>query len=266
MAELVVANFNVHGGVDGWGRPFDVVAACLSLGADLLVLEENWAPEDGDSLAARVATAGGYELHEAALSHAIMFRPAPNPGRGWDPGHPRGRSRALFVGDPSRLARVRQRRPEPVTLGTWGIAVLSRPKMTSAETIELGRLRRDRAELRAAVSVEVDLAGSRCRVVGTHMAHFVHGSPLLMGRLRQHLPAAGEAGVLAGDMNFWGPPVTASLPHWRRAVRARTYPAWRPHSQIDHILVTEPVRVLDAGALAVEGSDHRPVRARLAFD
>jgi hypothetical protein len=44
MDGLVVASFNVHGGVDGFGRPFDVIAACGELDADLVVLQESWSP------------------------------------------------------------------------------------------------------------------------------------------------------------------------------------------------------------------------------
>jgi endonuclease/exonuclease/phosphatase family metal-dependent hydrolase len=69
--------------------------------------------------------------------------------------------------------------------------------------------------------------------------------------------------VLAGDFNFWGPGVAMVLPGWRRAVTGRTYPAHRPHSQIDHVLVNERIEVLRGEVLPANDSDHRPVRARL---
>ncbi len=43
----------------------------------------------------------------------------------------------------------------------------------------------------------------------------------------------------------------------------RTWPAWRPHSQIDHILVRGALRPVDGRVLPDSGSDHRPVRAEL---
>ena len=49
-----------------------------------------------------------------------------------------------------------------------------------------------------------------------------------------------------------------------RAVFGRTYPAHRPHSQIDHVLVNAHVEILGGEVLPACGSDHRPVRARLA--
>ena len=47
-------------------------------------------------------------------------------------------------------------------------------------------------------------------------------------------------------MNLWGPPVSSFFRGWRRAVIGRTWPAHRPHSQLDHVLVTPAGRVVDA--------------------
>ena len=148
--------------------------------------------------------------------------------------------------------------------GTWGIALLSRLPVRRVEIVQLARLRRDSAERRSAVLAELEVGTSSVTVVGTHLAHLTHGSPLLVQRLRHTLPAPGQAAVLAGDMNFWGPPLSLALPGWRRAVKARTYPSWRAHSQIDHIFVTGAVEVISGGSLAVGNSDHLPLRARLA--
>jgi endonuclease/exonuclease/phosphatase (EEP) superfamily protein YafD len=73
--------------------------------------------------------------------------------------------------------------------------------------------------------------------------------------------------VVAGDCNFWGPPVVILLADgWRRTVTGRTWPARRPHSQIDQVLVRPgDVRVLDAEVGADVGSDHRPLRVRVAW-
>ena len=69
--------------------------------------------------------------------------------------------------------------------------------------------------------------------------------------------------MVAGDCNLWGPGVVSVFPGWRRAVRGRTYPAPRPHSQIDHVLVRDDVEIVSGEVLAATPSDHRPVRARL---
>ncbi len=267
MPELVIATFNVHAGVDGWGRPFDVVAACKEIDADVLFLQENWMPEQGESLAFLVGAAQGYEVHEARLSDAMLLEPTPRPGRRWGPSRRDHRSaRPLWVTDAETLTRVRgRRRASGASFGGWGLAMLSRLPTRRVETVELGRLSRDYPRLRAALFAEVEVGDVELTVVGTHLAHFVHGSPILLNTLRRKLPEAGRPGVVVGDMNFWGPPVSLALPGWHRAVRARTYPSWRPHSQIDHILVTRPVKVVSAESVAVGRSDHLPLRARLAL-
>jgi len=80
MPAVVVATYNVHGGVDGWGRPFDVVDACRRIDADVLVLQECWTPEGGVSTAERVAGA----LHRVAAVLAerqvLAEGPAGQPG------------------------------------------------------------------------------------------------------------------------------------------------------------------------------------------
>lgn len=56
MPEIVVATFNVHAGIDGWGEPFDVVASCADLDADVLLMQETWTPTGG--VGTRVARGG----------------------------------------------------------------------------------------------------------------------------------------------------------------------------------------------------------------
>jgi len=265
MPQLVVATFNIHAGTDGWGTPFDVVASCAELDADVLLLQETWTPEGGEGLASQVASSLGYESHEVPLADALFLKSVTGPGKRWGPRNPR-RDRSLWVGEAENLARLPRTRWDQARRGTWGIALLSRLPVTGVEAIELGRLRRDPAQRRSAVLAEVAVDSTSMTVVGTHLAHFTHGSPILLERLRSRLPAAGQPGVLAGDMNFWGPPLSLGLPGWRRAVRARTYPSWRAHSQIDHIFVTRAVEVISGAPVAVGRSDHLALQARLAID
>jgi len=72
----------------------------------------------------------------------------------------------------------------------------------------------------------------------------------------------GTPQILAGDFNFWGPPVAMLMPGWDRPVRGRTYPSHRPHSQIDHVLVRGGIESIEGEVLAATPSDHRPARAR----
>ncbi len=269
-APFRVATFNAHAGVDGWGRPYDVEAACRLIDADVLVLEENWAPAEGPSLAARVAGALGYETREHALAGGRLAGPHPSADARWMRSFDwRGRSHAIFLDSERPFARrvARSSRFVAAGPGRWGIAVLSRLPITATEVVELGRLARDRAR-RAALVVTVD-TGVPVTVIGTHMSHLTYGAPRQFVRLARAVEAevGAEVGerpaVLAGDMNLWGPPVGLLLPGWRRAIRAKTWPSWRPHSQVDHVLVRGPIGVVGGEVLEPVGSDHRPVRVTL---
>jgi len=282
----VVANFNVHAGVDGWGRPFDVVAGCRPIDADVLVLEECWTPEasatdrpsersgtdraNSTGTAEAVATALGYERYELTLATGRRAQPRPEANERWMQSMDwRGASHAIYLDQHRPMPPSIGRSPRFVEAspGRWGIAVLTRLPVVDHQEIDLGRLRRDRAR-RAALLVRLDVGGGRTlTVVGTHMTHLSYGSPLQFTRLRHLLaPLVGDGpAVLVGDMNLWGPPVAALMPGWHRIVRGKTWPAWRPHSQVDHILARGPVRALRGEVLAMAGSDHRPVRAQLTL-
>ncbi len=274
MRRVVVASYNVHGGVDGWGRTFDELDACRRIDADVLMLQESWAPDGGEPMAERVARALGYHAIELTFARGrILAAPddaSPRWGpRMWSPSlHglrlDRRRDRAKRRGDaphPRRPASVR---------GTWSIAVLSRLPVTGSHTVDLGKLPTDPAR-RGAIVVDLDTGGGDApvRVVGTHLAHLSQGSPRHIASLRRTLNALTPVPcVLAGDMNMWGPPLLALLPGWTRAVRGRTWPTWTswPVAQPDHILVRGGVRVEVGEVLPIKGSDHLPVRAALVID
>jgi len=119
---------------------------------------------------------------------------------------------------------------------------------------------------RAAIVVDVTAEGVPLSIVGTHMSHLQYGSHRHYGTLNTLLRShARPNAVLLGDMNLWGPPVRAFLRDWHRAVKGRTWPAWSPHSQIDHILVRGNVQVGVGSVLPDAGSDHLPVRAELVL-
>jgi endonuclease/exonuclease/phosphatase family metal-dependent hydrolase len=264
-ASLTVATFNLHLGVDGWGRPFDVVAGCRSLDADVLVLQESWAPSDRTPSTARLVAAElGYRVvAEEDLARGRLYRPLATPARRWGPRA--APLRKSFQLDGERWARAAGPPDRPSEPGRWGVALLSRVAVGPVSVIPLGKLRRDAAR-RVVLACTVDLDGGPVQLFGTHMSHITHGSHLQYRRLARELPPVTTAAVLTGDMNLWGPPVRAYFPGWRRAVTAPTWPAHRPHSQLDHVLVTPPVRVVDARVAPFSGSDHLPVVVRLALD
>jgi endonuclease/exonuclease/phosphatase family metal-dependent hydrolase len=155
---------------------------------------------------------------------------------------------------------------DPATIGRTAIAILSRLPSTRVAKLPVGQVFADPARERGALHVELDVDGMAVDLVGVHLtSRLPHGPPIQMARLLPQLPPPGRHAVVAGDHNFWGPGVVTFLRGWQRAVRGRTWPAGRPHSQIDHILVRPGTRVVRGEVLPDVGSDHRPVRAVLQF-
>jgi endonuclease/exonuclease/phosphatase family metal-dependent hydrolase len=148
--------------------------------------------------------------------------------------------------------------------GTTGVAVMSRFPSERRGVLPLPKVWGDPARRRGALHVEIDVDGHPVDLVAVHLtSRLPHGPVIQMRHLWPQLPPPTRTAIVAGDHNFWGPGVVASLPRWRRAVRGRTWPAPRPHSQIDHILVRDGTRVVSSEVLPDVGSDHRPVRAHL---
>jgi endonuclease/exonuclease/phosphatase family metal-dependent hydrolase len=259
----------VHAGIDGWGRPFDVVGACAAFDADVLVLEESWTSDGQKGTADEVAATLGYACIEHPLARGRRAGPHPDANGRWMRSFDwRGASHAIYLDSERPFSHrvTSSTRFAAATPGSWGLAVLTRLPVLGHEVIELGRLRRDRAR-RAAIVVRLEVDGQPLAVAGTHMTHLSYGSPIHFRRLHRLLGDAVGNGpaVLVGDMNLWGPPLVALLPGWRRAVKATTWPAWRPHSQVDHVLLHGAVRAVGGRALPTAGSDHRPVEALVAL-
>jgi endonuclease/exonuclease/phosphatase family metal-dependent hydrolase len=267
---LSIANYNMHCGMDGWGRPYDFIAAISALRSDVIVLEEAWTPEgEGEGgQAAEAARALGYQVVTHSVGHGRRVRPQPDAGASWiaQPSW-RDANRALYMDERRAMSvhvqtMARWKEAEP---GAMGIAVLVRPELPieASRLVHLRALWADPLR-RAAIVVDLTVEGRPISVAGTHMSHLVYGSPRNFAELRRQLRTeARPDAVLAGDMNAWGPVVTLFMRGWRRAVLGKTWPAWRPHSQIDHILVRGALRPGAGQVFPHAGSDHRPVRAEL---
>ncbi|MGH9045318.1 MAG: endonuclease/exonuclease/phosphatase family protein [Acidimicrobiales bacterium] len=266
--EFVAASFNVHAGVDGWGRSHDVLGVCQSIDADLLVMQESWRPQGGESIAGLVASELGYQLCEVQLAQARLAQPQAGATDRWlGPLGWRTAGHAILLHSerPLRARVTRSQTWATAAPGSWELAVLSRLPVMESRVLPLAQLSRDRAK-RAVVATVVDVGGCKIGFAGTHMSHLSHGSALHFRAVAKMLDGVFEdiPVVFAGDMNLWGPPIHAFMGQWRRAVKGKTWPAWRPHSQLDHLLV-RGLEVRAAGVWPVSGSDHRPVWARLAL-
>jgi endonuclease/exonuclease/phosphatase family metal-dependent hydrolase len=267
---LSIANFNMHCGMDGWGRPYDYLGAIAALDADVIALEEAWTA-DGDSTGGQAEQAArhlGYQVVKHDVGAGRRIQPQADADHRWiaQPST-RDRNRALYIDSVRPLNRgvqslTRWQEAEP---GSMGIAVLVRPEIPieASRLLQLHVLRADRLR-RAAIVVDITVDDRPISVGGIHMSHLLYGSPHNFAELRRRLRTeARPDAILAGDMNSWGPLVQLFMRDWRRAVIGRSWPAWRPHSQIDHILVRGAVRPFAGAVLPDAGSDHRPIRAEV---
>lgn len=242
MAEVTLGSFNLHmgRGTGGHDAPFyDVVAAVKEIDTDVLIVQEGWVPDAADGNIVEIADALDYEVAAsftvARASRREQVRLMTREGGGGD--------------------------------GDWVIAILSRLPVCQSNVVRLEpQLRRDPGR-RALLVVETSVDGAAFGVVGTHLPLLKDPVWRLAPAIRAALPPLDAPAAFGGDMNMWGWCVERLLPvGWRRAVRGRSYPAHRPHSQTDHILVTPVVEVVESDVIPqTTMSDHRPVRARLRF-
>ncbi|MGQ0824004.1 MAG: endonuclease/exonuclease/phosphatase family protein [Actinomycetota bacterium] len=235
---FTVAAFNAHWGfvraAARRGEPFDVSALVRGFDADVVVVPESFRFADGTTVLDGIA-ADGYEIQSRKFS--------------W-------------------LGTHNRHQDNPPVDGHWELAVCSRLAVREWREIQMARVFRDHVdEIRRAIVAIVDVDGVGVPIVGLHTSSklWYAGPVMHLRSLRSALPDLSTPAVIAGDHNLWGPGVCALLPGWRRAVRGRTWPGHRPHSQLDHILVSKRIEVLAGEVLAENGSDHRPVRARLAL-
>jgi endonuclease/exonuclease/phosphatase family metal-dependent hydrolase len=257
--------FNCHGAIDGRGRAFDLVARCAGFDADLVVLPEYFLPDDRDAAPfLDLGALHGYQLHFRPFARARLHLQPDAKGASWGPVvSERGlRPLRLETTRAPRRGPRRARAAQRVT-GAWGLALISRQALREVREVELPVLVREPAR-RAVVVCAIGEGDEALRVVAAHLGHLSHGSVRQIGVLRRTLGALEGPVVCCGDMNCFGPLLVPQLPGFRRAVRGRTWPAWRPIAQPDHVLVNEHLDVLRAKVLDAAGSDHRPVSALIA--
>ncbi len=260
-----VVTCNLHGGVDGWGRPTGALAHVLALNADVLVCPETWRGDDGEDQFTRVLADPDLRGHFVPLARAERAV-TERAGRGWQPltAHLTGEHGLYFTEhrDLSRWQRMRRRttRLEP---GAWGLALYTRLEVEAMRDVALPRQPRERVR-RGLIIADLRDGDRPLRVIAVHGPHLSHGSFRTYRDVRRiaEQTEPPRPTLLVGDFNSWRPPLRVFFPGWRSTARARTWPARHPHSQIDHILARGPWRVRDAGATN-GGSDHRALRVDL---
>ncbi|WP_067501865.1 endonuclease/exonuclease/phosphatase family protein [Actinoplanes sp. TFC3] len=232
---LTLASLNLHCGLDHNGLPYPVTPAIAALDTDIVVVQENWRPDGERSLARQAATDCGYQAY--AEINVIT-----------------GRS----------LAELGVAGNAPGTeTGAWGLAIMSRVPWRGLSAMSLGAARGDVVGARRALIADLPVGqdGGLLRVVDVHLTHRLAHGPAQLGRLLAALDSTVPT-VIAGDLNMCRPTVYLAGPY-RPVVRGRTWPAYRPIAQIDHVLAGPGVMARNAGVAAGVGSDHLPVRVEL---
>src|SRR5262249_54588434 len=160
---------------------YDLPAVLRGFGADVIVLQESFAPDDAPAAVQKVAAELGADVFELPFGRAVAT-PWPHIIRG------RG-------------------------LGRIGIAVFSRVPARGGGGRRLGRVPLDPVRVgRSALHLVLDVAGREVDLVAVHLtSRLPYGPPMQMRRLRSQLPT-GRATIVAGDFNFWGPGVGLLFP------------------------------------------------------
>jgi endonuclease/exonuclease/phosphatase family metal-dependent hydrolase len=235
--EVTVAAYNAHWGVGRYGASrgvrFDVAEAVRSFDADIVVVPEAWRDDDGKSDLDPL-TGDGYHVETVELIPLARR-------------HDHGRDTV-----PSG--------------GGWELGLCSRFPVTARREIAMGHVPTDPAGPRYALQCSLDVEGQSIDIIGLHTSSklWLLGPVRHILTLRRELDHEGWVPhIIAGDFNFWGPPIDVMLPRWRRTARGPTYPSRRPHSQIDHVLVRRDIEVVAAEVLPATPSDHLPIRAQL---
>lgn len=269
MTELqtfTVGNFNVHAGIDGWGRRFDAVAACERIGADILVVEEDWVADDPEeSIAAVLAKRQDYTILTASSGIGRRLLPPADeskiPSR-WAPFRIAGKPKSIRLDGQPRSRRAGSNGAEPsvrATPGMWATSLVSRFPVLEHKLVSLPVLRGDLAR-RQAIFASIDVGDKEpITLIGVHLGHLTRGSTRQMRLLHKAIMSIHGQVILAGDLNCWGPPLRVFLRGMHDTGRGATWPAWRPHSRIDHILTRDRTRVLRSQVLGATGSDHLPI-------
>lgn len=157
----------------------------------------------------------------------------------------------------------------PDSIGWHGNALLVRRgiEVADAAAVPLPVL-----EPRGAVRVDLAIGGRHLRVVGLHLdlsgLRRRQQVRSILGHIAQcdsHCPT-----VLMGDFNEWalhGGCFREFGHGWRVLAPGRSFPSRRPVAQLDRIIASQEWELVETGvhhsALAVRGSDHLPVFARL---
>ena len=157
----------------------------------------------------------------------------------------------------------------------YGVALLSRIPVRRWSRLDLGaspvglpllyardgqrRLKYIADEPHVAIAAEL---ANDWTVIATHLSFVPPLNMLQLRRIRRWAQQFGRRVIIAGDLNLTYRFLPLG-PLWRTAARTRTYPAWKPAVQFDHILIRRGLKARKLRRPSLAISDHLPVLAEI---
>lgn len=265
-----IATFNMHAGVDGWGRSTEALNGLIALRPDIAIVPETWRGTNGPDFFTEICQRLSATGEFAQLASAERVR-AVSGGPFWQPlsAHLSGEHGLYFSEHrPLKPAQLRRRgRKVTIEQGSWGLSLISKFPIRETKIFNLGRLPKEKVNRALIIAHMTDPdSGREFAVAAIHGAHISHGSYRLYRDVRRQLDLIPlETPVLfGGDFNAWRPWVRYFFPNWTHLAKHRTWPARLPHSQIDHLLGRGAWRVSTSGTKNL-GSDHRALYCDLTL-
>ena len=152
--------------------------------------------------------------------------------------------------------------------GPYGNALLTKRRVLDVRRLALGYGRR---EPRNALDVDLDVCGTRLRVIVTHLGLFAPERRWQVRKLLELVRETQERLVVLGDINEWFPfsrPVRWFNRLLGHSVVERSFPSRWPLLALDRVWVRPRPALLALKAhrspLAAKASDHLPVKAIVA--
>jgi len=238
-----VASFNLHAGIDGWGRPTRALEHASQLDVDILVCPELWRGDQGPDLFTELCARLGMKglFVPLARGERVTSSAEDEPGcRYW-------RTSRANTASTSRAPRslqapvdqtlvARRARDRRMGTGTADEVAHRGDSRRTARSPHQGEGKSSRHRRATLIGWPTVLRNGRARSAPESCSHRQYRQlNELAASLEPALPT-----ILAGDFNCWRPLLRVLLPGWRTLVRARTWPARFPHSQIDHVLGRGP--------------------------
>lgn len=227
------ATWNVHMGLHNDGGRNDVVAKVAALDADVVALQEAWWYGDNpsDTSARREPGAHSDMVEQVAAAMGAQAHTYVSPG------------------------------PHPRYPARWAVAILSRLPAQRLDDLVIpsnGVIERRGVRVR----LENGLVVACMHLDGIHAMPNIGLAARQRSAFKNHTP---RVDVLAGDLNLWATLINRDARPLRPAVTGRTWPSHRPHSQIDHVLISDRLVAIEGVVLPDMASDHRALSCRLAL-